>query len=131
MVKSHFYIPYFSFLIGDSICKGIRSASKHWREANINDIQKLENLEKDCLNAPYHYLGNHDKCQEYFCNKTTTPESQEIIELLKADGLFHAILECCNIYFAANAKSLLAGLNNNNSESLNNLIAMNTGINYV
>lgn len=91
-------------------------------------MERLENLERDCLNAPYHYFGDHTRCPEYFCKKETASDSLEIIELLKADGLFYAILNYCNIYFASNAKSLLGGLNNNDSEALNNVIAKNTGI---
>lgn len=74
----------------------------HWRESNIDRLQKLENLEKDCLNAPYHYFGNHDNCAQYFCKKKTSKEGNANIALLKSSGLFHEILNYCNSYFANN-----------------------------
>ena len=76
----------------------MRIASKHWREANLSEVEKLENLERDCLNAPYHYFGCHDNCLQYFCNKSTTPKSGEVIGLLKAEGLFDDVLNLCNIF---------------------------------
>lgn len=73
----------------------------------MDALEKLENLEKDCLNAPYHYFGQHDNCDEYFCKKTTTKESQSTIDLLKSGGILHQILNLCNIYFASNVRSLI------------------------
>lgn len=90
-------------------------------------IQKLDNLEKDCLNAPYHYFGNHDNCNQYFCKKTTTDQSNATIILLKSCGIFHEILNYCNIYFASNVKSLLQDQTNNAAEELNNVIAKYLG----
>lgn len=120
-----------SFLIytikGDDLCKGVRSAAKHWRDSNVDAIQKLENLERDCLNAPLHYLGNHDNCDKYFCNKITTKESNELIDLLKSGGIFHEILNYCNIYFACNVKSLIEDCNNNAAEEFNNVVAKYLG----
>lgn len=93
----------------------------------MDDVQKLENLERDCLNAPLHYFGNHDQCDRYFCNKKTTDESNAIIDVLKSTGLFHAILNHCNVYFASNAKSLIEDLNNNAAEEFNNVVAKYLG----
>lgn len=112
---------------GDDLCKGIRSAAAHWRESNLDEIQMLENLERDSLNAPYHYFGNHDNCSEYFCEKTTTEESIETINSLKSCGLFYEILNYCNVYFASNVKSLIADCNNNAAEEFNNVVAKYLG----
>lgn len=102
-------------------------AANHWRNSNESMIKKLENLEKDCLNAPYHYLGNHDSCNRYFCKKTTTAESSRVINLLKSAGLFHEILNYCNIYFASNVRSLIEDQTTNSAEELNNIIAKYLG----
>lgn len=102
-------------------------AAKHWRESKENEIEKLRNLERDCLNAPYHYFGNHDNCDKYFCKKTTTVESKETIDLLKSSGLFYEILNYCNVYFASNVKSLIEDRTNNSAEELNNVIAKYLG----
>lgn len=113
--------------IGDDICKGLRMAAAHWRESDVNIIEKLQNLEKDCLNAPYHYFGDHDNCNKYFCKKTTTLKSAATIDFLKSGGVFHEILKLCNIYFASNVKSLLEDCTNNSAEELNNIIAKYLG----
>lgn len=90
-------------------------------------LKKLEKLEEDCLNAPYHYFGNHDNCDQYFCKKKSTEESQSTIDLLKSGGIFHQILNYCNIYFASNVRSLLENCTNNAAEELNNVIAKYLG----
>lgn len=102
-------------------------ASKHWRDSNVTLLEKLESLEKDCLNAPYHYLGSHENCNAYFCKKVTTPESAATIDQLKVGGVFHELLNFCNIYFASNVKSLLEDTTNNAAEELNNIIAKYLG----
>lgn len=90
-------------------------------------LEKLENLEKDCLNAPYHYFGCHENCDPYFCEKTTNDESESTIDLLKSGGIFHQILNYCNIYFASNVRSLIENCTNNAAEELNNVIAKYLG----
>lgn len=102
-------------------------AATHWRDSNFEMIEKLKNLEKDCLNAPLHYFGIHDGCDKYFCNKTTKSESIDIVNLLKSDGLFHEIMNLCQDYFCSNVKSLLADHTNNWVEEFNNLVAKYLG----
>lgn len=82
----------FHYIIGNEIGIGIRMAAKHWRESNVSTLEKLLNLEKDCLNAPYHYFGNHENCHDYFCKKSTTAASATTIDQLKSGGVFHQIL---------------------------------------
>lgn len=115
------------------ICKGIRMAAQHWRKSDENLASKLRLLEKDVLNAPDHYFGNHNNCSGYFCSKATTPEKIEIINLLKTDGLFFEIQSLCQTYFGNNAKSLLANYTNNPAEQFNGYVAKFLGgkrINY-
>lgn len=99
----------------------------HWRESNLTLVGKLESLEVDCLSAPYHYFGCHLYCHDYFCKKTTTLESTETISRLKAGGIFHDILNLCNVYFASNVRSLLENRTSNAAEELNNVIAKYLG----
>ncbi|KAG4076831.1 hypothetical protein HA402_004433 [Bradysia odoriphaga] len=119
--------------IANDICMGIQTASKHWRESDVNLLEKLVNLEKDVSNAPFHYYGIHDECEDYYCSKTTEPEAREIVDMLKTEGIFNEILNICQTYFGSSVPSLLLNYNNNAAESFNNLIAKYTGgkrINY-
>lgn len=107
---------------------GIQTAAKHWRNSNVTLLEKLQNLEKDVLNAPMHYFGIHDECEEYYCSKSTEPEARENIDMLKSDGIFYEILNICQTYFGSSVPSLMLNYNNNAAESFNNLIAKYTGI---
>lgn len=102
-------------------------AAKHWRESGVTLLEQLENLEKDCLNAPYHCFGVHENCNDYFCNKKTTPENNATVDQLKSGGVFHEILNICNVYFASNVVSLLQDWTTNAAEELNNVIAKYLG----
>lgn len=102
-------------------------ASKHWRECDLDDVAKYENLEKDIMNAPLHYLGVHDNCAQYFCKKSTDPEAHGIISVLKETNLYYEILDLCQHYFANNAKSLIAGYSTNKTEGFNSLICKELG----
>lgn len=75
------------------------------------------------MNAPFHYYGQHDNCDSYYCKKTTTPEGTELIQLLKTDKTFDAILALCQDYFASNVKSLLANYDTNSAEGFNGVVA--------
>lgn len=114
-------------LKGHEISKGVRMAAKHWRESNLSMMEKLENLERDCLNASYHYFGNHDKCDQYFCTKVTTTDCNAKINLLKSGGMFYEIMNACNTYFASNVRSLIEDCTSNSAEELNNVIAKYLG----
>lgn len=83
------------------------------------------------MNAPLHYFGQHDKCNQYFCKKTTTPESVELINLLKTDKIFQAVLSLCQDYFASNVKSLLADYDTNAAEGFNGIVAKFLGKNVI
>ncbi len=117
----------YQILIGDDICVGVRKAAEYWRQSDIDDVEKYTNLERDILNAPLHYLGVHDNCRPYFCEKTTDVSTLATISVLKDSGLFHEILDLCQNYFANNAKSLIANLSTNRTEGFNSLIAKTLG----
>lgn len=115
-------------MVGNDICLGIQTASKHWRNSNVTLLEKLVNLEKDIFNAPFHCFGIHDDCADYFCSKETESEATELVSMLKSDGIFNEILNLCQTYFASVVPSLLMNYNNNKAESFNNLVAKYTGI---
>lgn len=104
-------------------------AAKHWRESNLDQSEKCSKLERDCMNAPLHYFGQHDNCDSYFCEKVTKPESLEVIQLLKTHRIFEAILSLCQDQLASNVKSLLADYNTNSAEQFNGVVAKFLGTN--
>lgn len=116
--------------VGRNICKGIRLAAKHWRQADIESSQKYSNLEKDIMNAFLHYIGIHENCAEYFCSKTTNAEVLETVKVLKETGVYYEVLDLIQKYFGNNVKSLVAGLCTNKTEGFNSLIAKGLGKNF-
>lgn len=109
---------------------GVQSAAAHFRSSDISTVEKLQNLEKDVLNAPMHYFGIHDDCDKYYCNKETEQEARDVVTMLKIDGIFNDILNLCSSYFASSVASLLLNYNNNMAESFNNIIAKYIGKYY-
>lgn len=118
------------FSIGRNISKGVRMASKHWRESDLDLSEKYLNLEKDIMNAPQHYLGIHENCAEYFCNKQTDPEAYGVVAVLKETDVYYEILDACQYYLSNNAKSLIAGYTTNKTENFNSLICKQLGNNF-
>lgn len=112
---------------GTDISIGVRKAAEYWRKSDVDDVEKYNNLERDILNAPLHYLGVHENCNQYFCDKTTDPSVRTKIAILKDTGLYYEILDLCQNYFANNAKSLIANLSTNRVEGFNSLIAKTLG----
>ena len=106
-------------------CKGIQSAAKFWRESDVGEIRKIVSLEQDVLNAPFHYSGNHDKCAAFFCKKHTGSPANDLVDLMKADGLWMEIMNQMQFYFGNHAKSLIANCTTNVAEQFNSIIAKN------
>lgn len=104
-------------------------AAKYWREKDMELADKYLKFEEDILNAPFHYLGVHEKCAEYFCKKTSDPEAFTVVNLLKKSGIFYELLDICQYYLSNNAKSLIAGLSTNKTEGFNSLICKTLGKN--
>lgn len=118
---------------GNDISKGVKAASKYWRETNLTMYEQIKNLENDIMNAPRHYFGVHDKCNTYFCNHNTTQAAIENLQLLKDDGIYYEVLNLCQHYFAGNAKSLLLNYTTNAAEEFMSVVAKFIGgkrINY-
>lgn len=44
--------------------KGVNKASQHWAaQTDIDEEQKVKELEKDIKNTPYHIFGQHSQCR--------------------------------------------------------------------
>ncbi|KAK4880215.1 hypothetical protein RN001_008361 [Aquatica leii] len=43
-------------------------AVQYRKHENLPIDTKIENLRRDVLNSPFHILGRHERCQEYFCS---------------------------------------------------------------
>ncbi|KAJ6639805.1 hypothetical protein Bhyg_12552 [Pseudolycoriella hygida] len=112
---------------GQQISIGVRNAAKYWKGKDLTTEEKCVNLVRDCMNAPLHCFGVHDNCDKYFCTKETTQQARDLVVQLKSYGLFLAILNNCQYYFANKATSLLAGYDNNMPENFNSLVAKYTG----
>lgn len=117
----------------DDLSKGIKSAAKYWRAAEVSLTKKITNLEQDIMNAPAHYFGVHSNCKSFFCTKTTSRAAADNLHRLKTNGLYYEVLNLCQVYFAGNVKSLLENRTNNPAEEFNNIVAKYIGgkrINY-
>lgn len=79
------------------------------------------------MNAFLHYLDVHDRCARYFCQKETTAEARNTVEILKETGVYYEVLDLCQSYFGNNVKSLIAGYCTNKVEGFNSLIAKSLG----
>ncbi|GBM84422.1 hypothetical protein AVEN_102063-1, partial [Araneus ventricosus] len=92
---------------------------------------KITNLRSDILNCPFHYFGDHTRCDEYFC-KTKQDNSKNEVPVMKSSGLLYKMLEIFQVLSDC-AKSLLCDVSTNRVENLNSLIAKFLGgkrINY-
>lgn len=115
------------------ISKAIRSATKHWSGTDETLPVKSRKLENDILNVLDHYMGYHEKCNYYFCNKKTVPGAAVNIQRLQDDGLYYEIQSVLQSSFGNHTKSLLAGYTNNPAEQLNSYVAKYLGgkrVNY-
>ena len=110
---------------------GVQSAINFYSTLEIPHSDKCEKLRQDILNNPYHYFGQHDKCQEYFCRKQDEKDDN-MVPLMKQSGLFDDI--CFIIQrLANNSESLVLNMDTNAAENYNSIVAKYTGgkrINY-
>lgn len=72
------------------------------------------------LNGPYHRLGQHDNCNEYFCDQLTSNNMNLVPEAEKS-GMMQEIKNYA-LRLANNAESLLENKNNNICEQFNAII---------
>lgn len=71
-------------------------------------------------NIPYHILGQHSKCDTYFCKKKTSVEENWVLRAENSEMM----LEINNIVnrLVMNSKSLILDLDNNVCEQFNSVI---------
>lgn len=91
----------------------------------------ISELRKDISNSPYHRLGQHNNCADYFCSG---PKSGEInlVPLAEQSKMMTSIN---NVVYRLliNADSLIENVDNNPCEQLNSIINKHVGgkrINY-
>lgn len=77
-------------------------------------------LSNDLLNSPYHVLGQHSKCDTYFCNKKYLDDDIWV----KRAEMSGMIIEINNIVnrLVINSSSLIVDVDNNICEQFNSLI---------
>lgn len=82
-------------------------------------------LKKDITNSPYHRLGQHSGCANYFCQGNKSGKLNLIPDAEKS-GI---MTEIKNIVFrlSNNAESLIEDVDNNPCEQLNSLINKHIG----
>jgi hypothetical protein len=67
-------------------------ATKYWKQQNIENYLKIENLKTDILNGPKHIMGCHDTCKtnddtyKYFCKGVK--ERKKIYLICLCNALF-------------------------------------------
>uniref|UniRef100_A0A8D8GUB1 (northern house mosquito) hypothetical protein n=1 Tax=Culex pipiens TaxID=7175 RepID=A0A8D8GUB1_CULPI len=74
----------------ERITGGMRGAMAHC--AASKDADKVEQLRKDIVNAPYHSFGIHRDCRDYFCTKETKAEDLDFFEKLKETSIWEKIM---------------------------------------
>jgi len=72
------------------------------------------------MNSPYHILGEHKKCDKYFCKGSKTGD-QNLVSIAENCGLMREI-NMANRRLYNNAQSLLKNVDNNICEQFNSMI---------
>ncbi|XP_050065594.1 uncharacterized protein LOC126554578 [Aphis gossypii] len=99
-----------------AVVKAIRYRKNETTSINT----KITGLSKDLLNSPYHVLGQHSKCDTYFCNKKNLNEDIWV----KHAEMSGMMIEMNNIVnrLVINSSSLMVDVDNNICEQFNSLI---------
>lgn len=77
------------------------------------------------MNSPYHRLGQHDNCVDYFCKGPKIGETNFVLEAEKT-GLM-ADIRSISYRLALNTDSLIENMDNNPCEQFNSLINKHVG----
>lgn len=115
-------------MIGEKVLKfraAVTNAANYRRGQNCGLQEKIRLLRNDINNIPNHIFGNHENCDDYFCNKKKSNEP-DLTTQLELEGL---MMELRNIMTncGLNAESLLLGKQNNIAECFNNVVAKFVG----
>lgn len=82
-------------------------------------------LRKDISNSPYHRLGQHDNCAQYFClgpkvgERNLAPEAEKTGMMAEIRSIIFRL--------SVNADSLIENVDNNPCEQFNSLINKHVG----
>ncbi|XP_025198499.1 uncharacterized protein LOC112596890 [Melanaphis sacchari] len=99
---------------------GIVTAIKYRKKENKPTTQQASDLANDIMNSPYHILGEHNKCDKYFCKESKTGD-QNLVSIAENCGLMREI-NMANRRLFNNAQSLLKNVDNNICEQFNSMI---------
>ncbi|XP_060855780.1 uncharacterized protein LOC132950906 [Metopolophium dirhodum] len=99
----------------------ITKAVIHWRNIiGVTKLEKIKGIQRDVANAPYHRLGQHLKCDSYFCNGSKNNDLNLVPEA-ESSGMMNEIKNYVS-RLVLNSESLLENKNNNMCEQFNSLI---------
>lgn len=121
-------------LIGQHMLRiqsGIKRAIAYHKNEDLSFKDRLKKLRTDIGNAPYHTLGDHTNCDDYFC-KSKSDTCKDKVNELKTNGTFTEIEKSIS-RLVTNAESLLYDVDSNIVEKFNSIIAKFVGgkrVNY-
>lgn len=93
-----------------------------FRKSMSNSLEeKIQLLQKDIENAPYHILGEHGNCDKYFCTGNK-PNEINCVPAMILDGSFKRLQDIFR-RMKINAKSLIIDVDSNVVEQFNSIIA--------
>ncbi|KAK4879641.1 hypothetical protein RN001_007787 [Aquatica leii] len=95
-------------------------AVQYRKRENLPIDTKIENLRRDVLNSPFHILGRHERCQEYFCSGKGDDEN--LVDIYFECGMLQVITTITQ-RLADQASSLLYDTDNNPAETYNAIVA--------
>ena len=86
--------------------------------------RRVELLNRDIINAPFHYFGQHAVCADYFCTGPKENEVDTVQKCLLPENrkFWDAVVGLAN-HYAGFASSLIYCLDNNLAEQFNGVIA--------
>lgn len=108
-------------ILGSNILRLRNAVTKAAEYRRDDDISKLK---EDIMNAPRHVLGQHDKCQKYFCKGNTN--NKNYMSEFENTAVFYKLMDVVGS-LACHAKSLKFNANNNSVECFNAIIAKHIG----
>ena len=85
--------------------------------------RRIELLNRDIINAPFHYFGQHTACADYFCNGPKENEVDTVQKCLLPENrkFWDAVVGLAN-HYAGFANSLIYCLDNNLAEQFNSVV---------
>lgn len=99
----------------------IRKAVSYRKEMDASFEDQIQLLQNDIENSPYHILGDHSKCDSYFCTGNKPQEVNHVPSMI-LDGSFQRLQDIIR-RLKINSKSLIYDLDSNIVEQFNSIIA--------